>query len=306
MAQGLLAGFWELQNEVCGPSCRLLCGHALWPRLCEWRTWRTVAAWGTCGACISTGAALDWPRQQHIGRPIAAVLTVTPPARAPQGFLRNHNIGLKPPATGADDFQANCAARLAPLVAAFAGDARLMEVVEMATRVTQNTDAAVAWACTGAAVLEGVILGKSALQAVKDTKRELTMEAAGERGEQLWQRAGVAGAGACCKACSRCESSDGGCVWGCAATWWSLALVAQCATYCGQGTCSMWRRLLTKVPPLVLCQHTAPMHAQAPDFTDALRLPPPPPPPHTHLQAACPAGPTWPRRSRRPSLRWCS
>jgi hypothetical protein len=88
-------------------------------------------------------------------------------------------MGMQPPASGADDFQANCVARLAPLVAAFAGNPRLMELVEMATRVTQNTDAAVAWACSGAAVLEGIILGKSALQSVKDTKRELTMEAAG-------------------------------------------------------------------------------------------------------------------------------
>lgn len=65
---------------------------------------------------------------------------------------------MLPPNTGAADAQANCVARLAPLAAAFAGDAQLMVAVECATRVTQNSDAAVAWACTGAAVLEALLL----------------------------------------------------------------------------------------------------------------------------------------------------
>ena len=38
-----------------------------------------------------------------------------------QGFLRNMQLGRIPPLSGADDAQANCIARLAPLVAAFAG-----------------------------------------------------------------------------------------------------------------------------------------------------------------------------------------
>jgi hypothetical protein len=44
---------------------------------------------------------------------------------------------LRPPATGADDKQADCVARLAPLLAAFAGDEQLFLCVEAATRVTQ-------------------------------------------------------------------------------------------------------------------------------------------------------------------------
>ncbi|MEW5301883.1 MAG: hypothetical protein WDW36_004710 [Sanguina aurantia] len=84
-----------------------------------------------------------------------------------QGFLRNIERGLLPPNTGAPDAQANCIARLAPLAAAFAGDAQLMTAVECATRVTQNSDAAVGWACAGAAVLEALLLrGRDGVQAV--------------------------------------------------------------------------------------------------------------------------------------------
>ena len=54
-----------------------------------------------------------------------------------------------------------------------AGDPRLMEVVEMATRVTQNTDEAVAWACVGAAVLERILSGCTAAAAVSETIEEL-------------------------------------------------------------------------------------------------------------------------------------
>lgn len=74
------------------------------------------------------------------------------------GFLRNHARGLAPPLSGADDAQADCVARLASVVAAFAGDARLLRVVAAATRTTQNTDDAEAWACAGAVVLERLIV----------------------------------------------------------------------------------------------------------------------------------------------------
>lgn len=75
--------------------------------------------------------------------------------------------------SGAADAQANCVARLAPLVALFAGHPRLMTYVEYATRVTQNSDAAVAWGCAGAAVLERLVLGHSAAAAVAATIDEL-------------------------------------------------------------------------------------------------------------------------------------
>lgn len=102
---------------------------------------------------------------------------VSPRALPPlQAVLRNTARGLQPPAAGADDQQADCIARLAPLVAMFAGDERLMGLVEAATRTTQNTDAAVAWGCAGAAILERLLLGKSAAEAVRETAEELQQQ----------------------------------------------------------------------------------------------------------------------------------
>jgi hypothetical protein len=102
-----------------------------------------------------------------------------------RGFLRNYAAsGLPPPWSGADDKQADCVARVAPLVAAFGGEGGrtagdgaprlsssasasasslqttlLERAAEMATRVTQNDDEAVAWACAAALVLRRVVLG---------------------------------------------------------------------------------------------------------------------------------------------------
>ncbi len=51
----------------------------------------------------------------------------------------------------------------------------LMRVVPLATRVTQNTDAAAAWAAVGAAVLEAVAAGGCGAEAaVRSALRELT------------------------------------------------------------------------------------------------------------------------------------
>lgn len=70
--------------------------------------------------------------------------------------------------------QANCVARLAPLAAGFCGHrAALLEAVGLSARVTQNTDAAVAWGCAAAAVLEGLLLGGTALESVLAVVREL-------------------------------------------------------------------------------------------------------------------------------------
>lgn len=46
----------------------------------------------------------------------------------PQGFLRNWYRGRSPPQSGADDCQANCFTRVAPIVALFGGgeDASLL------------------------------------------------------------------------------------------------------------------------------------------------------------------------------------
>lgn len=96
-----------------------------------------------------------------------------------QAFLRTYGRGMRPPATGADDAQADAIARLAPLVAVFAGDARLMQLTAAVTRVTQDTPAAVAWACAGAAVLERLLLGAGAAAAVRETVQKLRREGPG-------------------------------------------------------------------------------------------------------------------------------
>jgi ADP-ribosylglycohydrolase len=96
-----------------------------------------------------------------------------------RGFLRNYSAqGLPPPWSGADDKQADCVARVAPLVAAFGGGGGdsssspppplLRKATEMATRVTQNDDEAVAWACAASMVLRGVVLGSRVEDAAKE------------------------------------------------------------------------------------------------------------------------------------------
>jgi len=143
-----------------------------------------------------------------------------------RAFLRNYGAsGLPPPWSGADDKQADCVARVAPLVAAFGGSgggagagaeeqARgasgggtggptpvapaapwaprspppppppplllLERATEMATRVTQNEDAAVGWACAAALVLRGVVLGARVEDAARGVAERL--EGWGARG----------------------------------------------------------------------------------------------------------------------------
>jgi ADP-ribosylglycohydrolase len=97
-----------------------------------------------------------------------------------RGFLREVRNGAAwPGATGVDDWQANCIARLPPIVAAFAGDAMLLPRVEEALRVTQNSDVAVAWGTAAARVLEGVILGATPVQAVHATMAALEVRGVG-------------------------------------------------------------------------------------------------------------------------------
>ncbi|KAJ9526617.1 hypothetical protein QJQ45_017626 [Haematococcus lacustris] len=90
-----------------------------------------------------------------------------------KGFLRAFARGQVPPATGAPDAQANCIARLAPLVAAWAGSAGLVPAVRRATRVTQNSDEACSWGAAGAAILEAVLLGALPSAAVQAVAEEL-------------------------------------------------------------------------------------------------------------------------------------
>lgn len=86
-----------------------------------------------------------------------------------KGFLRNMRTGRVWPNCGTDDSQVNCLVRLPAVVAAFAGSPSMLPAVVDAIRVTQNTDAAVAWGCAAARVLEAMILGASAPAAVMAT-----------------------------------------------------------------------------------------------------------------------------------------
>jgi hypothetical protein len=86
-----------------------------------------------------------------------------------KGFVLAVRTGAAWPGCGVDDAQANCVARLPPMVAAFAGDAALLPAVANMIRVTQNSDAAVAWGTAAARVLEKVILGETPAAAVSAT-----------------------------------------------------------------------------------------------------------------------------------------
>jgi len=83
-----------------------------------------------------------------------------------KGFLRAVRAGAGWPGCGVPDDQANAVARLPPLVAAFAGDERLLPAVERMVRVTQDSDVAAAWGMAAARVLEAVILGAAPADAV--------------------------------------------------------------------------------------------------------------------------------------------
>ncbi len=120
-----------------------------------------------------------------------------------KGFLRNFQRGLAPPQTGVADAQANCVARAAPLVLAFAapadpapgldaagaagggrveGQVRLGRAVRAATRVTQNSEAAGAWGAAGAEVLARVVRdGAAPSAAVRWVASQLEQQIAASR-----------------------------------------------------------------------------------------------------------------------------
>lgn len=78
-----------------------------------------------------------------------------------KGFLTNLESGKRSyPGCGSDDSQADALARTIPIVCAYAGDPKLLEHVEKAVRVTQNSHAAVAYARLMARILEAFVIGK--------------------------------------------------------------------------------------------------------------------------------------------------
>lgn len=116
------------------------------------------------------------------------------------GFLRAVRAGVDWPACGAEDAQANCVARLPPLVALLAGDPQLLPAVADMVRVTQNTDNAVAFACAAARILEIAILGAApaeaverAVAALRDPKRVFPLERDGAVADALDAALALAG-----------------------------------------------------------------------------------------------------------------
>jgi len=88
-----------------------------------------------------------------------------------RGFVKNYAAGLRWPACGAQDNQANALAHMVPAVAATwcwnEGDA--LDLVEKVIRTTQNTDEAAAFGTAGARILRRLIMGQSVAQAVNHT-----------------------------------------------------------------------------------------------------------------------------------------
>jgi len=77
-------------------------------------------------------------------------------------FLKNYvvnNTGSS--ASGGNDEQVDGCCKVPPLVALYAGDARLLPTVDQAVRVTQNTDKAASFACGFARILEALVLEKA-------------------------------------------------------------------------------------------------------------------------------------------------
>ncbi|KAJ8274428.1 hypothetical protein COCON_G00090530 [Conger conger] len=76
-----------------------------------------------------------------------------------KGFLKNVDAGRQE--TGCDDCQIDGIAKLAPIVALYAGKPEMLEKVEDATRVTQNNDLCVAETLAAARVLEHYITNEA-------------------------------------------------------------------------------------------------------------------------------------------------
>ena len=101
-----------------------------------------------------------------------------------KGLIRNCHAGRGVPHTGVEDDQANALARLPPLVALLAGDARLLPAVEAMIRVTQSSDIAVAHGLLAARILECCLLGAPSPEAaVRQVAAETARETGGSAAE---------------------------------------------------------------------------------------------------------------------------
>eukprot|EP00049_Salpingoeca_infusionum_P027835 m.34581 g.34581 ORF g.34581 m.34581 type:complete len:359 (-) comp9780_c0_seq2:399-1475(-) len=91
-----------------------------------------------------------------------------------QGFLQNMKQGIQWPNCGANDAQADAIVHSLPVIALYAGHPDMLSHVQTVTRITQNTDKAVAFASAAARILEKVVVnGTSGYDAVHTTIAEL-------------------------------------------------------------------------------------------------------------------------------------
>jgi ADP-ribosylglycohydrolase len=86
-----------------------------------------------------------------------------------KAFLANVEAGKTFPECGdTDDAQIDCIAKIAPIVARYAGKPELTQKVEEAVRLTQNNEKAVEHGIMAAKILEAVILGKTTREAIQE------------------------------------------------------------------------------------------------------------------------------------------
>lgn len=76
------------------------------------------------------------------------------------------------PESGADDTQLPAVSKLPPLIACYTGRPDLLEVVEVAVRVTNHNDEAVAWARCIAVLLDRLFQGKSMTEALDQAQEQ--------------------------------------------------------------------------------------------------------------------------------------
>lgn len=88
-------------------------------------------------------------------------------------FIKNYEAKIDPTGSDTDD-QMDCVAKIAPLVALFAGKPELMEAVEDAIRVTQNNDFTVTIGMAAARLIEQYILHGPRPDALEEVIRQLS------------------------------------------------------------------------------------------------------------------------------------
>jgi hypothetical protein len=95
-------------------------------------------------------------------------------------FRTNFELGKPYPEVGSDDKQIDCVAKIAPVVALYAGTDELLCRAEEAIRTTQNTEEAVGYGLAAARILESIIMGhcspaeavQECIKALRDPKRK--------------------------------------------------------------------------------------------------------------------------------------